>query len=550
MEYLFCWGGVREINQGKGDFFTNFNPHLHPKHDCMINLFSPLRTVLIYGIFGIVWIFCTDSLLGWLSDRFPGIYLGGQHVKGIIFVVLSAGLLYWLLQKYLGSLRRSETAYLRIFKTSPNPMWIYSSEDFGFIDVNEAAVSTYGYSYEEFKRMTILDIRPAEDVEKVKRSPHNYTNGYSSAGVWRHLKKDGTLIYVEIQAYGTVHKGGNVVVVSGRDVTDTYLADQALSQQQQLLSTIINSTDDLIWAVDTNMHFVAFNDAFKNTIKYFTGVDLQVGHPLIEAEGETEHLKWQQYYQRSLQGQKQVIEEVREMNNGLAYAEITMDPIINEGRVLGVACFAHNITERKEQELQLKKMLERYDVVNLATNDVIWDWDLNTNTVVWNRNLELLFGHHDVHQRAGWWEQHVHPDDLHEILSSLNETVENKKQSWKVEYRLRRNDGVYRHVIDRGYVIYNEEGKAVRIIGAIQDVEEKKLYIEELKKVAHLSSHSLRRPVASMLGIVAQLNKENLAHPDNTPLLEHVEKVALEMDSILHVVAEKCNLIFQQTEKV
>lgn len=517
----------------------------------MINLFSPFRTVLIYSICGILWIFCTDSFLRWLAARTPSMFWQGQHLKGIVFVLLSAALLYWLLQKYLASLRNSEMAYLRIFKESPHPMWIYNQKDFRFIEVNDAAIVTYGYSREEFKHMTILDLYAAEDIEKLIRHQHTHTNGHKVSGIWRHLKKDRSLLYADVQSFGTDYKGQQVRVVSIRDVTDKYEADEALNHQQQLLSTIINSTEDLIWAVDTNKQFVAFNDGFKTAIKRFTGVDLEVGSPLSMTEGTEEYTKWQRYYDVSLQGQKQVMEEAREMKDiGFSYAEITFDPIVNEGAIIGVACIARNITQRKQQEIQLKKTLERYDMVNLATSDVIWDWDLVTNNVIWNRNLELLFGHEVVFEHEGWWQQHVHPDDVDEIVQSLHDAVKDGKKTWAVEYRFRGTDGVYRHVNDRGYVLYNEEGQPSRMIGAIQDVEEKKQYIEELKKVAHMSSHSLRRPVASILGIVAMMNKENLAHPDNMPLLEHIEKVAKEMDDILHVVAEKCNHIFQEAAKV
>ncbi|WP_119080471.1 PAS domain S-box protein [Chitinophaga alhagiae] len=517
----------------------------------MINLFSPARTVLIYCIFGIVWVFSTDSLLHWLSEYTPSVLNGGQRIKGVVFVLISAALLYWLLQKYLGSLRKSERTYLNIFQANPQPMWIYDLNSFRFIEVNDAAVSVYGYSREEFRHMTILDMRPAEDIERVKQYHHNMTSGYADAGVWRHLKKDGTVVYVDIQAYATEYNGKEVQVVCSRDVSEKYLASKALSEHQQLLSTIINSTDDLVWSVDANLRFVAFNNAFKTIIHLISGVELEVGMPLIDAEGEAEYRRWQQYYEATLRGEKQVIEEERELQDaGITYAEITMDPIMDEGRIIGVACFAHNITERKQQEIQMKKMLERYDMVTLATNDVIWDWDLVSNQVIWNKNLEVQFGHTAVENEAGWWEKNVHPDDVEEVVNGFNQAAENGQRAWAVEYRFRRADGVYRSVNDRGYVMYNEEGKPIRMIGAMQDVEDKKQYIEELKKVAQLSSHSLRRPVASMLGIVSMLNKDNLSHPDNAPLLAHVERVAQEMDGILHVVAEKCNNIFQQTEKV
>ncbi|RPE08629.1 PAS domain S-box protein [Chitinophaga lutea] len=516
----------------------------------MINLFSPLRTVLMYFLFGVVWILTTDSLLRWISENMPSFFWQSQKVKGIIFVTISASILYWLLQKYLKSLQSSEMAYMSIFKTSPNPMWLYDAETFHFIEVNDAAITTYGYSREEFRRMTILDIRPAEDIEKFMSGNHPAGSGFIPGTAWRHLKKDGSIIYVDIQAFHTEYKEKHVVVVSSRNITDKYLADQALSEQQQLLSTIINSTDDLIWAVDNNTRLVAFNNAFKNTIQQLTGIEAKPGVRVRDAEGEAEYKKWQQYYEDSLAGKKQILEEVREMDNGVVYAEITMDPIIVDDHVIGVACFAHNITKRKEQELALTKVLERYDIVNMATNDVIWDWDLVNNTVVWNQNMQLQFGYEEVPDEVGWWEQRIHPDDVDEVLKSLYERIASKLSAWKMEYRFRHHNGTYRHVKDRGFAMYNEEGKAVRMIGAIQDVEDKKQYIEELKKVAQLSSHSLRRPVASMLGIVDLLNKEDFAHPDNAPLLGLVEKVAHEMDSMLHVVAEKCNRIFRQTEEV
>ena len=115
-----------------------------------------------------------------------------------------------------------------------------------------------------------------------------------------------------------------------------------------------------------------------------------------------------------------------------------------------------------------------------------------------------------------------------------------------MEYRFRCANGNYRYVSDRGYVLYGEDGRPYRMIGAMEDIDAKKTYEEELKKVAHMSSHSLRRPVASMLGVVAALNKEDLSHPENIPLLTYIEKIAQEMDDIIHDVAAKCNHIFRE----
>ncbi|SIN72026.1 PAS domain S-box protein [Chitinophaga niabensis] len=497
----------------------------------MINLFSPLRTVMIFIAFGIFWIFTTDSLLMWLFGPTSSRIWVGQHLKGVTFMLICGSLLYWLLKKYLTSLHHSENAYIRIFKESPHAMWIYNKKDLRILLVNDAAVNTYGYSRQEFLQMQMTDLDPKAD------------------GL-QHVKKNGELVYVQVQSFGTSYKGKAAEVVSAMDVTDKYLADEALNQQEKLLNTIINSTDALIWAVNADKQFIAFNQAFHNTILKFTNTDIKLGDALSMVEGELEYQRWQKHYDRSLQGETLVIEDARELQGiGLSWSEVTFTPIVMEGDIIGVACFARNITERKQQEIRLKKAVERYEIVSLATNDVIWDWDLATNKVLWNSNLQLLFGHDTSNEDISWWKKMVHPDDYARAVFSLEEVIRTRLTQWEVEYRFMNAWGEYRYVSDRGYVIYNEEGLPYRVIGAMQDIDEKKKFVEDLKKVAHMSSHGMRRPVASMLGLVGLMNKENLADPDNAPLLVHVEKLAQEMDEILHDVADKCNTIFMEVQK-
>lgn len=489
----------------------------------------------------------TDFLLRWLAMHTPGVLWKGQYAKGILFVLISTALLYWLLAKYKRSLQKSETAYIRIFRQSPQPMWIYDRETLHFIAVNDAAVDLYGYSLEEFLKMSILQIRPPEDVDRVLEVHKRIGKGFADFGAWKHLKKDGTLMYVEIRAYGTVYEGRDVEIVSIWNVTEKHHAFEALSKQQALLDSVINSTEDLIWAVDEQLRFTVFNKAYHEAILRFSGVSLKPGtRPVLTADREELH-RWEGYFRKSLQGEKQIIEESREMANyGLSTAEITFNPITNDDKIVGVACFARDISQRKKQEIRLKRALDRYDMVTLATRNVIWDLDLRTNKVLWNNNLFTLFGYKDSSTGTDWWKDHVHPDDADMVIKSVEEAMNRRKEQWTVDYRFKSAAGTYRYISDRGYVLYNDEGKPYRMIGAMEDIHDKKTYIEELKKVAHMSSHSLRRPVASMLGVISLLNKEDLAHPDNLPLLTFIEKIAQEMDNIIHDVAEKCNHIFKE----
>jgi PAS domain S-box-containing protein len=274
-----------------------------------------------------------------------------------------------------------------------------------------------------------------------------------------------------------------------------------------------------------------------------------VGDPLLPGANEAEALRWQQYYDRGLQGEAHTVEETRELNGiGVSVAEIHFRPMRKQQRVVGVSCFARDITERKQQELSLQKALDRYDMVSFATSNVIWDYDLVTNSMHWNNNLATKFGHRKADETEDWWERHVHPEDAPMIISGLKLAIAEKRTTYAAEYRFLCADGQYRHVFDRVYISYGEEGHPIRMIGAMEDIEDKKLYVEELQKVAHMSSHSLRRPVASMLGVVGLINKDNLTDPANLPLLAGIEKIAKEMDEIIHTVADKCNRIFQGVE--
>ena len=96
-------------------------------------------------------------------------------------------------------LQASEQQYRLLFRNNPHPMWVYDAETLRFLAVNDAAISHYGYTEDEFLAMTLRDIRPQEDVDALERSVALHTPR-KDHGVWRHCKKDGTLIDVEISS--------------------------------------------------------------------------------------------------------------------------------------------------------------------------------------------------------------------------------------------------------------------------------------------------------------------------------------------------------------
>ncbi|AFZ58958.1 PAS domain-containing protein [Anabaena cylindrica FACHB-243] len=143
-----------------------------------------------------------------------------------------------------------------------------------------------------------------------------------------------------------------------------------------------------------------------------------------------------------------------------------------------------DITERKLAVEQLRQSEERFQIVALATNDVLRDWDLLTNQVWWNQSVQTLFGYTSaqVDLDAIWWRERIHPDDRTRITADIRTAIDSGKQFWSNEYRFLRNDGTYAYIFDRVYVVHNQAGKAVRMIGAMMDITDRKRVQAELQR--------------------------------------------------------------------
>ncbi len=126
-------------------------------------------------------------------------------------------------------------AYRDLFQNHPQPMWIYDEDTLEIFEVNESAVADYGYSREEFLSMTIRDLRPPEDVPALLESVAT-AGARDGSGPWQHIKKDETVIEVEIVSHKVVFRGRRGRVVVAIDVTERQRLQRQLDQVQRLES--------------------------------------------------------------------------------------------------------------------------------------------------------------------------------------------------------------------------------------------------------------------------------------------------------------------------
>jgi PAS domain S-box-containing protein len=177
------------------------------------------------------------------------------------------------------------------------------------------------------------------------------------------------------------------------------------------------------------------------------------------------------------------------------------------------ATLERRVLERTEA---LRKTEERLRLAGRATNDALWDWEIETGTLWWNDAWEMLFGHRTPDPTFALWMSLIHPDDSERVASGLRQFLDSDGSDvWRAEYRLRRGNGADAWVLDRGYLVRGDDRKARRLIGAMMDITERKEAERMKSDFVSFVSHQLRTPLAGMNWML-ELAADSHGVPDTT----------------------------------
>ncbi|MBS1757727.1 MAG: PAS domain-containing protein [Bacteroidetes bacterium] len=137
-----------------------------------------------------------------------------------------------------------------------------------------------------------------------------------------------------------------------------------------------------------------------------------------------------------------------------------------------------HILQSQKTNLELKEALERNELLTKATNNIVWDWDINKRFAYWMGNgLKEILGYDKIQMyiSTDFWDNNLHPEDKERVMSRLLHIFKEAKASkWEEEYRFKNKKGGYVYIYDRGYIIY-KDGRPVRMIGSMENITEKKL---------------------------------------------------------------------------
>ncbi len=357
----------------------------------------------------------------------------------------------------------------------------------------------------------------------------------------RIMALDGHIHYIRQLARLETLSGEPVKVIgSMQDITELKVLEVERNKYLYSLESTLNSISDAFFALDYDMRITRINKAFSDLIiDRFPKI---VGESIFTLFPKEKN-KLYVYYQKALEDR--VIVRAEEyslvLNKWIRLAAYPTED--------GVAVYFSDITEHKLKDLKLKEAIERYELVAQATKDVIYDLNIPADSIVYNTSLTQLINipYEQIAYNLDWWRQLIHPDDVAEVISSQQKISGEGKTNWVCEYRINCGNGQYKYIMDEGYFIYNDLKEPVRLIGVIKDIDDLKQSIQEnkrqnefLKEVAWLSSHEIRRPVATMLGLAYLMDlAEN--EQEKQEIFDLLKISINEMDSIVHQIHNKIN---------
>lgn len=438
--------------------------------------------------------------------------------------------------------------FRELFLLNPLPMWVYDFDTLMFLDVNEAAVTHYGYTKEEFLAMTIVDIRPEEEAERfISTIKKKVQPGISHSQRVRHRKKSGEIILVNIRGNSIKYSNHKARMVVAIDITQKAKYEKALLDSERRFKTLIQESTDLIAILDSEgvykyisptverlMHVKAEQILGKNAFSRIHASDREQLVRKLEALSPRESIKLDPY-------------RLTDQHGRTHWVETIMTDMRADAAIDGIVCNARIVTERVEQEMKIKEHLERFNAVSKATSDAIWDLDFVKDKVLWNHGIQVVFGYQELEVNFQWWYDRVHPEDVDRVTGIVQHHVKNKLKRWNSEYRFRCADGEYKYVLDRGFLIFDDQsGEVVRMIGAIQDISALVAHtkaIEEhnsrLKDIAWAQAHLVRGPLTSILGLVPLLHDSIADHDTRASILSYLDRAAKQLDQVITEIINK-----------
>ncbi|MCX6277568.1 MAG: PAS domain S-box protein [Bacteroidetes bacterium] len=427
------------------------------------------------------------------------------------------------------ALTEIENNYRLLFFNNPQPMIIFDLETLAFLEVNEAAVKSYGYSKEEFLKLNLKDIHLDEDNPALLNDIKLTRRTINTAGQWRHIRKNGELMFVEITSHSMVFNGRNARHVLINDITARKQSEADLLQSVQQWKAMISASPDGIGMASMDGKLQFMSDKLAMMYGYSVEEkDQYIGTSFLDFIDPSYHQKLIDKIQKLVteDGNHQVTEYLAvKKDKSKFFVEINSNVLHDsKGNPSGFLYVERDVADRKQAEQNICDLNANLELLvaertaqltetnnnlikeietrtlaeeELATekqhlSDIIkganlgtWKWNVQTGETTFNERWAEIIGYSLAEispVSIETWKKFAHPDDLKISGEAMEKHFKGECDFYAVESRMKHKDGSWVWVFDRGNVQYwDKDGKPLLMSGTRQNITQHKRAEDELK---------------------------------------------------------------------
>jgi PAS domain S-box-containing protein len=470
---------------------------------------APLKIALTYVLVAALYIAVSDELAASLARTHEALKMVSL-LKGWGFVVVTGIVLYFMVRRHVAAQQRIQKSLIDSSErlaliTATTPVFLFEIDPTGTI--HHATKSFQGTFSPNIIGSNFLSLIPEGERTTVAELVQSAFATSTQKSLEYTTDADGAEPRTFSLTISPLHRANGLqhLLVTAYDITQLRNVEEQARFQAHLLGAVgqaVIVTDNegtvLYWnnAAETIYGWPAAEVMGRNILDIAPAPALRSATPSIWA-----HLK---------KGERWSGEFLARRKDGSSFpALVTIAPITNnKGKVTGVIGISMDITEQKQTEEALRQSHQRFELVSRASNDTIWDWDIAANKLWMSESFFTKYGYKKCENVSlEEWEKLIHPEDRERILKSRRNAIEQKAESWREEYRFLHAGGSTSYVVDRGFLLYDENGTPVRMVGSMVDVTTLKLaeldqrYLaeERQKLLDQLRLQFERMPIGYML---------------------------------------------------
>lgn len=392
------------------------------------------------------------------------------------------------------------------------------------------------------KEMVLLEFEKLKEQKQIQISPFRFLDAENN---WRWLRTTATNLMEEPAIKG--------IVTNTADITETMENAARLEQLYQRYRLAASATGDLIYEWDLETDKVT---------RYFDGREKLFGY--TEEEVDKRHFWKNNIHPEELEELKNILLNTlsnpdvnsirtryrfRRANGSYAHI-VDRGHIVRDeaGKAISIIGATNDVSELTEKEQALEISNKRFSYAMKASKEMIWDWDIPNDVIKRSKSFRKVYAYQTREDTIdNSWYDKIHPKDRERVKSTLAQALEQKEtDKWRQEYRLITNTGEKSYVVDRGYILRDEKGKAIRMVGALLDVTESRRLLKNiknqnkvLKEVAWEQAHIVRAPLVRLKGLLQLLQSESYELWSRESVLEKINDAAEEMDDVIKGIINK-----------